>query len=174
MRARSVIAGATAVALAAIGAVSMPAAHAVTDDMPLNGTFIAKSMGEWARTNESYHDEVPVESTWTISSTCVSPSKCDGTVTSDAGWSAPLTIFAGVWEIHRELANWAPCPDGVTAMPGHQTIRFYGVDYEGAKLLRQSDATIFAGEDRTIGDSGACGQNRWQVVRMPFVMRKVA
>jgi hypothetical protein len=171
MRARAVIAG--AIAMTAISAASMPASHAITDEMPINGTFIARSMGDWAKTRESYHNEATVTSTWTISSTCSAATTCDGTVTSDAGWSAPLTFFANVWEIHRELPNWEPCADG-TASPGRQTIRFWGVDEYGSIMARQSEAIQFAGEDRTVGDSGACGINQWQVIKMPFTMRKVA
>jgi hypothetical protein len=41
-------------------------------------------------------------------------------------------------------------------------------------LTRQSEAIQFAGEDMTVGPSGACGVNNVQVVTMPFTMRKVA
>jgi hypothetical protein len=173
VRTRGVVAGAATVALTAVGAMATPQAQATTDQMPINGTFIARSMGEWAQTRDSYHDEATITSTWTITSTCSAATACTGTVTSDAGWTAPLTLFAGSWEIHREIPNWEPCADG-TAYTGHQTIRFWGVDENGTVLFRQSQATQFAGEDRTIADSGACGINQWLVIKMPFTMRKVA
>jgi hypothetical protein len=173
MRARGVVVGATVVAVTAIGGWAAPPARAITDEMPINGTFIARSMGDWAMTRDSYHDEATVTSTWTISSTCSDAMTCTGTVTSDAGWSAPLRRFGGAWEVVRDLPNWEPCNDG-TAAPGRQTIRFWGVDENGLPFFRQSEATQFAGEDRTIGPSGACGTNQWQVIRMPFTMRKVA
>lgn len=173
MRARGVVAGATAIAVTAIGGVATPTAQASLDERPINGTFIARSMGDWAQTRDSYHDEATVTSTWTISSTCSTAMDCTGQVSSDAGWTAPLTLFGGAWEIHRDIPNWEPCADG-TAYTGHQTIRFWGVDENGGILFRQAEATQFAGEDRTIGPSGACGINQWQVIRMPFTMRKVA
>ena len=173
MPARGLIAGATAVAVTAVGLVSEPTARASADEWPINGTFIARSMGEWAKTRESFHDEATVTSTWTITSSCSDPQTCTGQVTSDLGWTAPLGRFGGAWEIHRELPNWEPCADG-TAATGHQKIRFWAVDENGQVLTRSAEATQFAGEDRTIGDSGACGINQWQVIRMPFTMRKVA
>jgi hypothetical protein len=150
-----------------------PPARATSDEWPINGTFIARSMGDWAMTRDSYHDEATVTSTWTITSTCSDPTNCTGQVISDAGWTAPLRKFAGSWEVVRDIPNWEPCPDG-TAYTGHQTIRFWGVDDDGTIMFRPAEATQFAGEDRTIGPSGACGINNWQVIRMPFTMRKVA
>lgn len=171
MRASGVLAGAT-VTLTLFGAAASPQAGAITDEMPINGTFIARSIGEWAKLRESYHNEPTVTSTWTISSTCTTPSTCTGQVTSDAGWTVPLIRFAGQWEVKRVIPNWEPCEDG-SAFPGEQTIRFYGVDENGLVLLRQSEAIQFAGEDRTVGPSGACGVNQWLTIRMPFTMRKI-
>lgn len=171
MRAPEVIAGAAALMMA-LGAAPAPQARAITDEMPINGTFIARSMGDWAKTREVYHNEPTVTSTWTISSTCSSPSTCTGQVSSDAGWTEPLIRYAGMWEVRRDIPDWEHCEDG-TAFPGHQTIRFYGVDEDGLVIFRQSEAIQFAGEDRTIAPSGACGVNQWLVVRMPFTMRKI-
>ena len=168
----SAIAGAVAVMV--IGGLSAPPARAnITDETPINGKFIARSMGDWAKTDDSYHNEPTVTSTWTISSTCTTPSTCTGQVSSDAGWTAPLSIIAGAWEIQRDIPNWEPCGDG-TAAPGHQSIRFNGVDENGLLLTRQSEAIQFSGQDRTIGPSGACGHNQWLVIAMPFTMRKIA
>jgi hypothetical protein len=173
MRARGAIAGATAVAVTVIGGLVAPPARAVTDEMPINGTFIARSMGEWSKTRDSFHDEATVTETWTISSACTGPTTCTGQVASSGGWTLPLTFAGGAWEIQRDIPNWEPCPDG-TAYTGHQKIRFWGVDENGLFLTRQSQAIQFAGQDRTIGPSGACGINNWQVVTMPFTMRKIA
>jgi hypothetical protein len=173
MRARGAIAGATAVAVTVLGGLAAPPARAVTDEMPVNGTFIARSMGQWAQTRDSYHDEATVTSTWTINSTCTTPTDCTGQVKSDQGWTLPLRWFGGAWEIERDIPNWEPCEDG-SAYTGHQTIRFWGVDEDGMVLTRQSQAIQFAGQDRTIGPSGACGINNAQLITMPFTMRKVA
>lgn len=170
MRAHGPIVGIAAVAV--ISGLGMPAARASTDEMPINGSFVARWIGSWAKTRESYHDEATVTSNWTITSTCTSPTDCTGQVSSDGGWTAPLRYFAGAWEVVRDIPNWEPCADG-SAFPGHQVIRFYGVDEHGMVLSNQSEATEFAGEDKTLGPSGACGVNQWQVVRMPFTMRKV-
>lgn len=171
MRTRGLLAGATAL-LAVMGTATAPRAEAIADEMPINGTFIARSMGDWAKTREVYHNEPTVTNTWTITSTCSTPSDCSGQVTSDAGWTEPLVRFAGQWEVRRDIPDWERCEDGAT-FPGHQTIRFYGVDENGLVIFRQSEAIQFAGEDRTIAPSGACGVNQWLVVRMPFTMRKV-
>lgn len=172
MRARGVVAGAT-VALTLLSTAAGPRAGAITDEMPINGTFIARSMGDWAKTRESYHNEPTVTSTWTISSTCTAPSTCTGQVSSDAGWTVPLIRFAGQWEVKRLIPDWERCDDGST-FPGEQTIRFYGVDENGMVIIRQSEAIQFAGEDRTVAQSGACGVNQWLTIRMPFTMRKIA
>jgi hypothetical protein len=166
----SAIAGAVVVMV--IGGVGAPQARAVTDEMPINGTFIARSMGDWAKTNDSFHNEPTVTSTWTIRSTCIGPTDCTGQVSSDAGWTLPLSMIAGAWAIQRDIPNWEPCGDG-TAAPGHQTIRFNGIDENGMVLTRQSEAIQFSGQDRTIGPSGACGHNQWLVITMPFTMRKI-
>src|SRR6185312_6034720 len=99
-------------------------------------------------------------STWTVTSTCSGPTSCEGTVTSDAGWTERLIYLGGAWEVRRDIPNWEPCADGTSA-PGRQTIRFWGVAEDGSVLMRQSEAIQFAGEDRTVGPSGACGVNRW-------------
>ena len=51
----------------------------------INGTFTAFSDGQWAKTNDSYHDELSVTQTWTITSTCATYQDCTGRVTSDQG-----------------------------------------------------------------------------------------
>jgi hypothetical protein len=33
-------------------------------------------------------------------------------------------------------------------------------------------STTFAGKDKTVGDSGNCGESKWYVIEMPFKMVK--
>jgi hypothetical protein len=138
---------------------------------PINGTYIATSVGEWAKTNEVFRDEATVRSTWTVTSTCMNFQECSGQVTSDQGWSAPLTMHDGTdWVVTRDLTNWEFCPDG-TAVTGHQRYRFYSVGPDGRQ---QPGSGTLAGQDKTVGPSGACGINRWLVVQMPFRLDKIA
>jgi hypothetical protein len=60
------------------GTCVVPLAHATADEIAVNGTYLATSDGQWAKTNESYHDEKSVTQTWTITSTA-------------AFWTAPDT-----------------------------------------------------------------------------------
>ncbi len=74
-RTRHVIAAATAVAVTVMVALGTPSsAHASDDGLALNGIYTATSNGDWAKTDDSYHDEATVTSTWTITSTCTDPS----------------------------------------------------------------------------------------------------
>jgi hypothetical protein len=137
---------------------------------PINGTYLATSVGEWAKTNEVYRDEATVRSTWRITSSCTTYDDCTGQVTSDQGWSAPLTIHDGsLWYVRRDVPNWEFCEDG-TAVTGRQTFTFTPVGPDGM-VLRGSPT--LAGQDKTVGPSGACGMNRWLVVSMPFRLDKV-
>jgi hypothetical protein len=144
-------------------------ARASTDDGALNGTYIATSNGDWAKTRESYHDEATLRSTWTITSTCSDPEDCTGQVSSDQGWSAPIAKHSAQWTLQRDVPNWEPCADGTT-FTGHQTYRFWPVNPDGTVHV---GSPILAGEDRTIGPSGACGVNQWLVIRMPFRLDEV-
>ncbi|MGH3634493.1 hypothetical protein [Mycobacterium sp.] len=146
-----------------------PPARAVGD--PINGTYIATSLGEWAKTNEVYRDEATGRSTWTITSSCATFQECSGQVKSDQGWSAPITIHDGaLWYVRRDVPNWEQCPDG-TAATGQQTYQFTWVGPDG---LAQRGSRTLAGWDKTMGPSGACGVNRWLVVEMPFRLDKIA
>ncbi|WP_343601621.1 hypothetical protein [Mycobacterium sp.] len=161
---------ATATLLATVsGLGATPSARA--DGTPINGTYIATSVGEWAQTNLAYHDEPTVRSTWTITSSCTTYQDCSGQVTSDQGWSAPLnTHDGGFWYVRRDVPNWEQCPDG-TAATGRQTYTFY---YAGPDAKQQPGSSTLAGRDKTVGPSGACGVNRWLVVEMPFRLDKIA
>ena len=61
-------AGATVLA----GVATAPTAAASGEEWGLNGTYIATSNGEWARTNEIFRNEASIRSTWTIFSASMS------------------------------------------------------------------------------------------------------
>jgi hypothetical protein len=135
------------------------------DQGSLNGNFIATSNGEWAKTNDIYHDEASVRSTWTIATVCSYPTECTGTMTSDQGWSSPIYQKSGVWYVKRTVENWQPCPDG-TAGPGFQTFRFSRALPDGSGFDPTSSMLI--GEDSTQGISGNCGRSPAPFINMPF------
>lgn len=170
---RSISMASTAlIAATVIGGVGWaPSVQASVDEAALNGTYIATSLGNWAKTNYAYHDEETVRSTWTISSTCSTVQDCTGQVTSDQGWSAPLSLHDGtMWYLKRDLPDWGKCPDGST-FTGQQTFYFYPVDAVGQTQLGSPTLT---GKDKTVGPSGACRVNKWLVVEMPFRLDKIA
>lgn len=157
-------------AVAAIaGTVVIPSAAAgPTRDYEINGTYLATSMGEWAKTNYSYHNEATVRSHWRITSTCTDPYECTGQVTSDQGWTAPIHKTSVSWILDREVPDWERCDDG-TAFPGKQKLRFNPVDGDGQ--VKTGSPTL-AGEDKTIGPSGACGKSQRLIIAMPFKLVK--
>ena len=63
-------------------------------------------------------------------------------------------------------------PDG-TAADGLQTFRFYPVDTATGNVS-EHDTTTLAGEDSTIGPSGACGVSKWLTIKMPFKAVKIS
>ena len=159
-----------AVALAAFTTclgVATPA-HAA-DQWGLNGTYSATSNGEWARTNDVFHDEQSVRSTWTISSQCSYPTECTGTVKSDFGWSAPIYQTGGEWYVKRFIPDWMPCFDGSVG-GGLQVFRFHGSTPGGDALDPSSDMLV--GTDSTTGQPGACGRNGSLFITMPFKLVK--
>src|SRR5262245_18204847 len=91
MRPLGTVATATLLAASVFGFLGPPTtAQATTkDDVAINGTYRATSIGNWAKINDQYNNEPTVVSTWTISSTCANFQECTGTLTSDQGWSAP-------------------------------------------------------------------------------------
>jgi hypothetical protein len=140
------------------------------EDVAVNGTFRATSIGDYAKTNDTYNGEATVIQTWTISSSCVTFQECHGTVTSDQGWTAPAYMLDGImWYVKRDVPNWERCADG-TAFTGQQTFYFYPVDADGEFRLGSS---TYAGKDKTVGASGACGQNQWLDVTMPLRLDKL-
>jgi hypothetical protein len=166
-----VIAGVTAVAVTGVGALGTPPSVCASEDgLALNGTYIVTSNGDWAKTNDSYHDEVTVTSSWTITSSCSNPVDCNGQVVSDQGWTAPIVHNSDAWIVERDLPNWEHCPDG-TAATGHLRYRFWPVDDTGYVV---PGSPTLAGEERTTGPSGACGINKLLVIRMPVRLDKVS
>lgn len=152
-------ASATLLAAAVISPSGSPA-RASSDDPDLNGTYRATSDGQWATTNDQYHDEPTVTSIWTITTSCVNPMECTGQVTSDQGWSAPAQLVGGnMWRVTHDVPHWEPCANDLPAATGRQVFRF-SID----KLV---------GDDHTTGPSGACGVNKWLVVDMPFKLVKI-
>jgi hypothetical protein len=151
----------------AVGTPVTPVASASYYD--INGVYAATSNGQWAQTNHQYHDEPSVVSRWTISTHCTSPYDCRGTVHSDLGWDATIYTQNQLWYIVRDVPDWEPCPDGSHA-GGTQTYMFYPVGDDGMVAM---SSNTFAGYDKTIGQSGACGVNKWIAVELPFKLVKV-
>jgi hypothetical protein len=69
----------------------------------------------------------------------------------------------------HDIPNWEPCPNGASRA-GHQIYRFYPVNDQGWVSV---GSTTFAGNDRTTGDSGACGINKALVINIPFRLDKI-
>ncbi|WP_448304230.1 Rv2253/PknI dimerization domain-containing protein [Mycobacterium colombiense] len=160
-----------ALALALACGVTVPTAAATGDDWGLNGTYAAVSNGDWAKTNDIYHNEATVRSTWTVSTTCSTPLECTGRVTSDQGWSADVGLHGSEYVVKRDIPDWEPCANGA-ARTGHQIYRFYPVDERGW-VATDSTSKVLAGVDQTTGDSGACGINKALVISLPFRLDKV-
>jgi hypothetical protein len=171
MMGTSILLTATAIAAASMSAVSSePGMAHASGAWAMNGTYVVSSNGQWAKTNEVYRNEPVVRSTWTVTSTCSTMSDCAGQVSSDQGWTAPIYTKAGMWRVERTIKNWEPCPDG-TAADGHQLFQFYPVDENGQVAIRGSE--VLAGEDKTVGPSGACGINKPLVISVPLTLRAV-
>lgn len=160
---------AAAVAALAIAGMLAPAPASATGSWGLNGTYIATSNGEWAKSADVFHNERSLRSTWTVSTVCSYPTECTGTVNSDAGWSAPIYQKAGVWYVRHVVPNWEPCPDG-TAGDGMQLFRFIAATPDGASA--DPNSNILVGEDQTTGVPGACGVNPALFITMPFKLVK--
>jgi hypothetical protein len=154
-----------------IALVASPLGHADPGDQAwaLNGVYAVQSNGQWARTNEVYHDEAIVRSTWTIASHCSNATTCSGTVHSDQGWVADITSGSGEYVVKHEVPNWEPCPDG-TAGIGHQVFRFYPVDDVGMVRI---GSPVLAGVDVTTGNSGSCAINKDLQIELPLRLEKI-
>lgn len=167
VRHRRAAVSAVSLALCAMPLAAAPVASAHGDGS-INGRYRVTSNGDWAMTDEVYHDQAIVQSTWTISSTCISPTECAGTVSSDQGWTVDVSQRSGQWFVRRLVPGWQPCPDGGAA-DGFQTFRFYEADpFTGQRPTTSSN--IYLGDDTTKSASGSCGRNEPLVVSMPFKM----
>lgn len=154
-------------AAAALAGIGCAAPAGADESWGINGTFLTSSNGEWAKVNSRYEDQPSERETWTISTQCISPTECTGTVHSDAGWTAPIFTTNSLWYVKRTVPNWRFCADGA-AIEGFQEYKIYPVGsdghYDGA-------STEYTGVNRVIGPSGSCGRNQWPVIEMPFYMK---
>jgi len=164
---RLVLIACLATALALPAPLGIAPARAEGQDAAVNGVFTAVSDGQWATTNESFHDEATVVSTWTITSDCGTFQDCTGTVTSDQGWSAAVVYQSGRWRAVRMIENWETCPDGTTAA-GEQSFTFWP-----ARTDAPDRHDRLLGWDQTVGRTGACGINRSLNVRMPLRLTRI-
>ena len=133
-----------------------------SDGVAINGTYTVFSDGQWAQTDQSYHDEASVTQTWTITSACSAFQDCTGRVPSDQGWSGDLMYMSGRWKVTRTVPDWEPRQDG-RAVPGEQAFTFWK-SYRDQQLI---------GWDQTLGPSGGCGFNKWLNVTMPLRLTPV-
>lgn len=138
-------------------------------DWGINGTFATSVNGDFAKVNERYEDQPSERATWTISTQCVSPTDCAGTVNSDQGWSAPIYTENGLYYVKRSLPEWRFCADG-TPIEGLQVYKIYPVGFDGHVDLSSNEYT---GEQQTTGPSGSCGRNLWPAIRAPFYMKMI-
>jgi hypothetical protein len=174
MRPLGTAAAAMLLAASAVGFIAPAStARATTkEDVAINGTYRATSIGNWAKINDQFNNEPTVVSTWTISSTCTNFQECTGTLKSDQGWSTPMYMHDGImWYAKRDVPNWERCQDG-TAFTGRQTFYFYPAD-AGGNGEYTIGSTVMAGKDKTVGPSGACGQNQWLTIELPLRMDKI-
>lgn len=165
------VASATLLAAAMVGGMGGAPSARASVSHAINGTYRATSVGTWAKTNNSFHDEPTVTSTWTVTSSCSTAQDCTGQVSSDQGWSAPLVMHDGaMWFVKHEVPNWGTCPDGST-FTGQQMFLFSPVTPDG--LGGPDWSPTLAGKDETIGPSGACRVNKALAIEMPFRLDKI-
>lgn len=145
-------------------------AHAAPEETALNGTYQATSDGVWAKLNHQMHDMEVVTSVWTISSTCISPKECTGQVTTDQGWTAPITLNWGQWLVNHDVQDWQRCSDNST-FPGHRQYKFHQINRND--IYAKVGVGDMEGYEWTTGPSGACGNNAWTMVEMPFTLVKI-
>ncbi|WP_343574932.1 hypothetical protein [Mycobacterium sp.] len=174
MRLFGTAAAAMLLATSAIGFVgpATPARAYTKEDVAINGTYRVTSIGNWAKINDQYNGEPTTVQIWTLNSTCTSFQECDGTLKSDEGWSARMYMRDGaLWYARHEIPNWERCQDG-TAFTGKQIFSFYPTDPDGSGDTKLG-SPILAGKNKTIGPSGACGQNHWLSIELPMRLDKI-
>jgi hypothetical protein len=174
MRRPGTVATAMLLATSAVGLLG-PASTArayTKEDIAINGTYRVTSIGNWAKINDQYNGEPTTVQTWTLNSTCTSYLECDGTLKSTEGWSTRVYLRDGtLWYAKHEVPNWERCQDG-TAFTGKQVFSFYPADPEGTGEL-QLGSPVMAGKNKTVGPSGACGQNQWLTIELPMRLDKI-
>jgi hypothetical protein len=143
-------------------------ATATDGNYAINGTFLVVSDGDWAKTNDRYHDEPTVTSTWTVTSTCSQPTSCSGKVTSSLGWTEDIYTTDDLWYVKHYLPEWIPCPDGTTAV-GLQVYKFYAANDDGSA---EEKSNRLLGWDQTEGMSGNCGKNLPLKINLPLTITK--
>lgn len=165
-----------AVALVVAGSLSTPTpAYADDFGVALNGTYRVMSDGEWAKRGmtpggaDVFFDQETVVQTWTVSTDCVSPIECSGTVQSDLGWTGTIRL-KDFWYVDHDVPDWLRCPDGSTA-PGHQ--KFILMPWNPTVNQRSKSTDFLMGRDQTKGPSGACGTNQPVVIEMPVKAQKI-
>ncbi|MBX7453740.1 hypothetical protein GR927_37685 [Mycolicibacterium sp. 3033] len=159
----AIIAAATSLGLLCAGT-----AHA-DQEWGINGTYAVSSNGDFAKVNERFQDQPGERATWTISTQCVAPTECAGTVNSDEGWSAPIYTTNGLWYVKRVVPEWRFCADG-QPVEGLRIYKIYPVGFDGHY---DAASTQYTGENQTLGASGSCGRSQWPQIRMPFYMKKL-
>lgn len=169
MRLISALACAGASVLVASTGMASPAT-ATAWGIELNGRYLFTSNGEWAKTNDYFHDEKVVRAVWTVTSVCPSPTKCTGHVVSSEGWEADGFYSEDRWVVRRTVPGWMPCYDGTVA-DGHQEYRFWPVDANGQRYT--TDASTFGGIDETKGASGSCGRNLPLTITIPMRLQRI-
>jgi hypothetical protein len=174
MRSTGMIARAMMVTASVFGAAgpATPAWATTKEDVALNGTYQVTSNGNLAKIKYQFNQEPVVTTTWTISSTCTTFEECTGTVHSAQGWTERLVMHDGLqWYVTHNVPDWERCQDG-TAFTGRQEFFFYPVDPNGSGAVLIGSPTL-SGKDKTIGPSGACGQNQWLTIEMPLRLDKI-
>ena len=134
MRAGHVLA---TLAVSIIATAVAPPAHAYDGGLPMNGTYVVVSIGDWAQTDDVYRGEATTRQTWQVTSQCANPQSCTGHVVSDAGWAADLVYQTARWLVHNAIPDWEKCPDG-TAFPGDQllpVLSYRPREWPGARRL---------------------------------------
>lgn len=169
MDSAKVISGVALIVAGMFGVGTAPSANGTDGDYAINGTFTVVSNGEWAKTNDRYHDEPTVTSIWTVSSRCTQPSTCSGKVTSSLGWTEDIYTTNDLWYVKHYIPDWIPCPDGTFAA-GLQVYKFYGANEDGSA---QQKSNLMFGQDQTSGMSGSCGKNLPLKINLPLEITKV-
>ena len=147
-----------------------PAAATPPNSFAINGVYRATSNGDWATTNDVYHEEATVTSIWTVQSTCTYPEVCEGN--SHQRLRLDRTTFDGQRALVRADAL---CPVGSrarTAAPLTDRKRIPFIP-STAPARSRSVHQRSPGKDTTIGPSGACGVNQWLAIRMPFTLTRI-